>query len=256
MILALDIGNSNIYGGVFKGNELKLRFRKSSIHKASSDEVGLFLRSVLQENKINPNDIEHFAVCSVVPGLDHSLRNCSLKYFDRNPFFLQPGVKTGLKIRYHNPHEVGADRIANGIAATYLYPGKDLIIVDFGTATTFCAVSADKDYLGGVIVAGIGISGEALSTKTAKLPNVEIVKPKQALGRTTVESIQSGLYFGNLGMVKEISTRLTQECFGGKRPFIIGTGGIASLFADANIFDVEAPDLVLHGLLIALQQSF
>jgi type III pantothenate kinase len=255
MILALDVGNSNIYGGVFKGEEILLRFRKDSTHKASSDEIGLFLRSVLRENNVDPDQIEHFAICSVVPSLDHTLRNCSRKYFDRNPFVLQPGVKTGLKVRYHNPHEVGSDRIANAIAATHLYPGKDLILIDFGTATTFCAVSSSCEYLGGVIVAGLGISAEALSAKTAKLPTVEIVKPKQTLGRNTVESIQAGLYFGNIGMVREITERLSAECFAGQKPFVVGTGGIASLFADAGIFDVEAPDLVLHGLLRALQQN-
>lgn len=255
MILALDVGNSNMLGGVFQGDELKFQFRKNSVQKASSDEMGLFLRSVLRENGLNPDEVEHFAVCSVVPSLDHSLRNCARKYFDRNPFFLQPGVKTGLKVRYHNPVEVGADRIANAIAATHLYPGKNLVIVDFGTATTFCAVSSDRDYLGGVIVAGVGISAEALALRTAKLPTVEIVKPERTLGKATVESIQSGLYYGNIGMVREISGRLAQECFEGNKPFVIGTGGIASLFADAGLFDVEVPDLVLKGLFLALKQN-
>jgi type III pantothenate kinase len=175
-----------------------------------------------------------------------------MKYFDRNPFILQAGVKTGLKIRYKNPLEVGADRIANAIAAVHEYPEQDLLIIDFGTATTICAVSGTKEYLGGVITAGLRISMEALESQTSKLPPVEIIKPENCLGRATIESIQSGLYYGTIGQVKEITRRISLEVFDGRKPKIIGTGGFASLLAKAGIFDEENPDLVLKGIYLSL----
>jgi type III pantothenate kinase len=255
MILALDVGNSQIYAGVFDGDKLRVTFRKNTKDGASSDEVGLFLRAALRENDINPEDITQIAICSVVPEVVYSLRNGCIKYFKRNPFLLQAGVKTGLKIKYRNPLEVGADRIANAIAATHLYPGRDLLIVDFGTAATFCAINAEKEYLGGVIVAGPRIQMEALESKTAKLPSVEILAPKEILGRSTVESIQSGLFYGQIGAIKEISQRLTDECFHGERPYVIGTGGFSTLFDRQGLFDVVLPDLVLKGLVVALQMN-
>lgn len=255
MILTLDVGNSQIYAGVFDGDQLKLTFRKPTKDGASSDELGLFLRAALRENGLQPERIEHIAICSVVPDVVHSLRNACFKYFKRTPFLLQAGVKTGLKIKYRNPLEVGADRIANAIAATHQFPGKDLIIVDFGTATTFCAITADSDYLGGVIVAGPRIQMESLESRTAKLPTVEIISREETLGRSTVESIQSGIFYGQIGMVREISSRLTEECFGGRRPWIIGTGGFSTLFDKHGLFDAVIPDLVLKGLVRALQMN-
>jgi len=252
MILCLDVGNSQIFGGVFKREKILLRFRKTSKGGASSDETGLFLRNVLRENNINPTDIREIALCSVVPDVVHSLKNACRKYFDINPFILQAGVKTGLRITYNNPTEVGADRIANAVGATQLYPNKDMIIIDLGTATTFCAVTNSKDYLGGVITPGLRISMEALESKTAKLPSVEIITPSKTLGKSTVESIQSGLYFAHLGTMREIVNRLTQECFDGKMPLIIGTGGFAGLFDEEKLFKVIQSDLVLIGLKNAL----
>ena len=253
MILTLDVGNSNIYGGVFENEKLLVTFRKNTKDGATSDETGLFLRAVLRENEINPALIHQIAICSVVPETVHSLRNACLKYFERQPFLLQAGVKTGLKIKYRNPLEVGADRIANAIAGVNLFPNKNLIIVDFGTATTFCAISADKEYLGGVIVPGPRIQMESLVSKTAKLPSVEIISPKETLGRSTVESIQSGLFYGQLGMIKEIQNRLCQECFNGEKAFYIGTGGFATLYDRQDVFDEVTPDLVLRGLVAALK---
>jgi len=248
MILALDVGNSQIFGGVFDQGNIKLRFRKTSKTGASSDEFGIFLRTVLRENNLDPRAVKKIVACSVVPDVVHSLRNSCRKYFDVNPLFLEPGVKTGLQIQYRNPIEVGADRIANSIAATQMYPQKNLIIVDLGTATTFCAISQKKEYLGGVILAGLRLSMEALESQTSKLPSVEILGMKEVLGRATVESIQSGLYFGHIGAMKEIIGRLSNECFGGHKPFVIGTGGFANLFEKEQVFDVIQADLVLHGL--------
>lgn len=255
MILTLDVGNSQIFGGVFEKDQIKLRFRKTSKTGASSDEIGIFLRSVLKENDLDPDQVTHIAMCSVVPDVVYSIRNACKKYFNINPFVLQAGVKTGLKINYRNPLEVGADRIANSIAATHLYPKKNIVVVDLGTATTFCAISAEKDYLGGSIVSGLRLNMESLESQTAKLPSVEIVAMKEALGRSTVESLQSGLYFGHLGTMKEITKRISDECFAGEKPFVIGTGGFSSLFDKEKVFDVAHPDLVLQGLLMALKMN-
>lgn len=260
MILSLDVGNTTIHGGVFDGDQLLMQFRRTSEFRASSDELGVFLRSVLRENSIDPSRIDKIAICSVVPDAIHSLRNACVKYFGVNPFLLQAGVKTGLKVKYRNPIEVGADRIANAIAGTHLYPNENLLIVDFGTATTFCAVNREKEYLGGVIIAGMRISMEALETKTAKLPSVEIVSMREALGRSTVESIQSGLYYGQVGTVREINRKLIDECFAddvkaGSKPRVLATGGFAGLFEKEGLFDEIIPDLVLKGLNLALRMN-
>ena len=255
MVLCLDVGNTQIYGGVFKDDKILMRFRRNSRTGASSDEIGVFLRAVLRENDIDPKSVKQISICTVVPDALHSVRNACLKYFDLNPFVLQAGVKTGLKIKYKNPLEVGADRIANAIAGANIYPERNLLIIDFGTATTFCAVSSDKEYLGGVIIAGLRISMEALETRTSKLPSVEIVRPSSCLSKTTIESIQSGLYYGTIGQIKEISQRITLEAFADDPPIIIGTGGFASLFAKSEIFEKEDPDLVLYGLHQALKMN-
>ncbi|MBS1962711.1 MAG: type III pantothenate kinase [Bdellovibrionales bacterium] len=259
MILALDVGNSQIFGGIIEetpqGPKILFRFRKTSKGGSSSDEYGLFLRQVLRENGFDAEKITRIAIATVVPDVMHSLKGACQKYFDETPFVLQAGVKTGLKVRYKNPVEVGADRIANSIGAVARYPGKNLVIIDLGTATTFCAVTKDKDYLGGSILAGLKISMEALESKTAKLPSVEIVAPENALGKTTIESIQMGLYYGHLGSMREIVARIAKEAFDGEKPFVIGTGGFSRLFERDRIFDVEIPDLVLFGLYEALKMN-
>src|SRR5579883_2733428 len=182
MLLALDVGNSQIFGGVYDGEELKATFRRTSSVRASSDEFGAFFRAILRENGVDPEAIDMAGICSVVPEALHSLRNCFRKYFRFDPFLLQPGVRTGLKIRYRNPLEVGADKIANAIGALERFPGRNLLIVDFGTATTLCAVTRDKEYLGGIITPGIHIAMEALESNTARLPTVEIVRPPEVVG--------------------------------------------------------------------------
>ena len=255
MILCLDVGNTQIYGGLFDKDKMVLSFRKNSKSGASSDETGIFLRTAIRENGYDPAQVKQIAICSVVPEVIYSLRGACMKYFNINPFILQAGVKTGLRVKYRNPLEVGADRIANSIAGTHLYANKNLIIVDLGTATTFCAVTKEKDYLGGSIIAGLRLCMEALEAKTAKLPSVEIISMHEALGRSTVESLQSGLYYGHLGAMKEIIAKITKECFQDEKPLIIGTGGFSSLFEKEKLFDVIIPDLVLKGMLIALQHN-
>lgn len=259
MILSLDVGNTQVYGGVFANldeqQKMLISFRRSSKQGSSSDEVGIFLRTVLRENGIEPTQIKQIVLCSVVPEVIYSLRGACQKYFNITPFILQAGVKTGLRIKYKNPLEVGADRIANSIAATNLYPNQHLILVDLGTATTFCAVTKEKEYLGGSIIAGLKLSMEALEAKTAKLPTVEIIAKNEVLGLSTIDSLQSGLYYGHLGAMKEIITRITQECFRGEKSFVIGTGGFSSLFDKEKLFNAVVPDLVLKGNLIALQMN-
>jgi type III pantothenate kinase len=255
MILCLDVGNTQIYGGLFDKDKMVLSFRKNSKSGASSDETGIFLRTAIRENGYDPAQVKQIAICSVVPEVIYSLRGACMKYFNITPFILQAGVKTGLRVKYRNPLEVGADRIANSIAGTHLYGNKNLIIVDLGTATTFCAVTKEKDYLGGSIIAGLRLCMEALEAKTAKLPSVEIISMHEALGRSTIESLQSGLYYGHLGAMKEIVAKITKECFQDEKPLIIGTGGFSSLFEKEKLFDVIIPDLVLKGMLIALQHN-
>src|SRR5262247_1627640 len=255
MILCLDVGNTQIFGGVFKDHKLVSAFRKSSTNIASSDEFGLFLRAVLRESGFDPFEVSQVAICSVVPNFVHSLRAPSLKYFGGEPFLLQPGVKTGLKINYRNPVEVGADRIANAVSAVHRFPDTNLIILDLGTASTFCAISADRQYLGGAITAGLRISMEALEAKTARLPAVEILKPVTVIGRSTVEAIQSGLFFSAVGAIREITRRMKAECFPGQAVTVIGTGGFSRLFEEENLFDLLVPDLVLHGLYLVWQMN-
>jgi type III pantothenate kinase len=248
MLLCLDIGNTQIHGGVFDGDTLLCQFRKSTQPLGSTDEIGIFLVSVLRENRVDPRSVDRVALCSVVPAALHPVRGASKQYFGREPFVLQAGVKTGLKVRYRNPLEVGADRIAGAVAATQRQPGRNLIVVDCGTATTFDVVNAAGDYLGGVILPGVGVSAETLASRTAKLPRVEIARPETVLGRSTVESIQSGLYHGHSGAIRHIVDGLTKEVFGGEKPYVVGTGGFARMLEEERLFDEIVPELVLLGL--------
>ncbi|MBD3646738.1 MAG: type III pantothenate kinase [Pseudomonadales bacterium] len=248
MILCLDIGNSQVYGGIFDGDELLLQFRRTSQQRSSSDELGVFFRSVLRENNVVPDEIDQIVICCVVPDLMYSLRACCQQYFGIDPLVLRPGSKTGLKIRYRDPRQVGSDRIADALGAITLFPNTDLIVVDFGTATTLCAISKDKEFLGGNIIPGVRLSMEALEAGTAQLPPVEIIPPDEVLGRSTVESIQARLYWSNVGMIKELVTRISNDVFGGQRPLLVGTGGFSHLFDREKLFDHVVPDLILIGL--------
>ena len=193
MKLCLDVGNSHIYGGVYESGRVLLTFRRGTKAGSSSDEYGLFFRGVLRENDIDPNQVDEIALCSVVPEAIYAISAACQKYFDIKPFILKAGVKTGLKIQYRNPLEVGADRIANAIAGAELFPDQNLIILDMGTATTLCAIGKDRSYRGGVILPGLKMSMQALESGTSKLGSVEIIRKDVCLGRTTTSSIQSGL---------------------------------------------------------------
>jgi type III pantothenate kinase len=248
MLLCIDTGNSDIHAGVFDGESIRCQFRKSTHPLGSADELGVFFSAVLRENGLDPRAIVGTAICSVVPAAVGALRQACRQYFSSEPFILEAGVKTGLKIRYKNPLEVGADRIANAIAATQLRPGRPILVVDCGTATTFDVISATGDYLGGAILPGLGVSAQSLASHTAKLPRVEIAVPAQALGRTTTESIQAGLYFGQVGAIRHLLNQLTREAFPGEAPWIIGTGGFVRLFDGEELFSEIVPELVLRGL--------
>jgi len=249
MILCLDVGNSQVYGGLFDDGRLSAQFRRTSLKHSSSDELGVFFRSVLRENQIDPDAVQFIAICCVVPDMLYSLRACCQKYFGVEPLILRPGIKTGLKIGYRDPKEVGADRIADAVGAIKLFPGRNLIVADFGTATTLCAITRDKEFLGGNIIPGVRLAMEALEAKTAQLPSVEIVPPASAFGRSTIESIQAGLYWSNVGMMRELVARITAEVFRDEAPLVIGTGGFAQLFIREKLFDHLVPDLILTGLM-------
>jgi type III pantothenate kinase len=252
MLLCLDVGNTHILGGVFDGEKLILRFRHATHPLGTADQFGIFLRNILQTNGLESDKIRAVAICSVVPSCNYTLRHAITQYFSKAAFFnLQAGVKTGLNIKYKNPAEVGADRIANAIGAMNAFPGKNIIIIDAGTATTFCAINKNRDYLGGVIMAGVKLSMEALKSNTAKLMEVDIETPATVLGQTTRESIQRGLYFGHLGALREVVAGLDKELFDKENAMVIGTGGFSQLFREAGIFDIILPDLVLQGLKIA-----
>ena len=251
MILCIDVGKTQVFGVVFESGELICQFRRTSQLRSTSDELGVFFRSVLRENNVDPQGLTEIVVCCVVPDLLYSLRACAQKYFAIEPLVLRPGVKTGLKIQYRDPKEVGADRIADAVGAIKLFPDRNLIVADFGTATTVCAISKDKVFLGGNILPGVRLSMEALEMRTAQLPSVEIKPVRTALGTNTVESIQSGLYWSNVGMLKEIVSRITEQVFSSEQeqPLVVGTGGFVHLFDRQNIFNHVVDDLILVGLL-------
>lgn len=248
MLLCLDIGNTHILGGVFNKENLIIRFRYATHLIGTADQFGIFLTNILHTNKIKPAQISAAASCSVVPSLDYTIKHMISLYVGSPHYVLQAGVKTGLNIKYKNPSEVGADRIANAIGAVTRFPQKNIIIVDMGTATTICAINKKRDYLGGTILPGMRLAMETLKNNTAKLTEVDIEIPTSYIGRSIRESIQTGLYYGHLGALREIINGFKQEIFQNESVLIIGTGGFSQLFKKANLLDIILPDLVLHGL--------
>ncbi len=254
MLLCIDVGNTHLLGGVFSDEKLILRFRYATALLGTADQLGIFLVNILKFHHLDQETVEAIALSSVVPHYDYTLRHCFTQYFNQaSYFFLQPEIKTGLNISCKNPNEIGADRIANAIGAASLFPNRSLIIVDMGTATTFCAMTEKSDYIGGPILPGMRLCMEALKNNTAKLMAVNIEVPVGYVGQNTRESIQSGLYYSHLGALKEIISGLKQEVFSGKSVKIIGTGGFAQLYDGKAIFDTLIPDLVLLGLRAAFK---
>lgn len=256
MLLCLDIGNTHILGGVFENERLIVRFRYATHLIGTADQFGIFLTSILQANQITTDSITAIASCSVVPSCDYTIKHTINHYFDANYFILKMGAKTGLNIKYKQPNEVGADRIANAIGAINAYPNRNIIVIDMGTATTLCAITNTRDYLGGSILPGIRLNMESLKMNTAKLMEVNIEAPQAYIGRSTRESIQVGLFYSQLGALKEITTGIKKSIFNSEDTIVLGTGGFAQLFRDENLFDKILPDLVLHGLQKAYQFSF
>jgi len=248
MLLVLDVGNTQIFGAVWQQDKIVLRFRKSSRDQPSSDECGLFLKATLRENGISPEHIKHIVMASVVPNLNHTIASACIKYFQLRPLILEPGVETGLKILIYNPQELGADRIANAVGATWLYPNQNLVVFDFGTANTACIITRDKEYIGGMIAPGLRLMMEVLEQKTAKLPTVEIKVPGGMSGKNSIEQIQAGIYYSTLGMAREFIKHVAEHEFKQQEFLVLGTGGFARLYEQAGIFDQFEPDLILHGL--------
>ena len=249
MLLCLDVGNTHIHGGVFSDtDELSLQFRYPSSGPMSSDVFGLFVAGVLREHQLDPKLIQAVSMSSVVPSIDYTIKSACKKYFNLMPLEIKAGVKTGLNIRVKQPSKVGADRIATATAAIENYPNRDIVVIDFGTATTVCAITKNKDYLGGAILPGMQTSQQALCSAAAQLMPVSIVKPDSALGLTTESNIQSGLYYGQLGGVRCIIDAFQQDVFAGNKPYVIATGGYAYLFEDESLYDVVDSYMVLRGL--------
>ncbi|MFN3234479.1 MAG: type III pantothenate kinase [Gammaproteobacteria bacterium] len=255
MILCLDVGNTHIFAGVFEGENLKFRFRYPSNQPCTSDTVGLFLTNVIEQNGLDCQSIDAICMASVVPSLDYSINAACIKYFGITPLELKPGVKTGVRLRVKNPLEVGADRIANVVAATHYFPNRPIILLDFGTATTVCAIDKNKAFLGGAILPGFKVMMESLSQNAAKLSAVDIVRPENALGKCTESNIQSGLYHAQLGAVKTLITAFQEDAFPGEHVVVLATGGYAQLLEHESLFEKNIPDLVLHGLRLVWEKS-
>ena len=251
MLLCIDIGNTNITFGLYEGDKLGPRWRIRTIHEKMPDEYGVLLDQMVLHRGYRPEQVMGAIIASVVPPLRPVFEQVCQEYVGQKPLVLDVGVKTGVRIRYENPWEVGADRVADAAAVQALY-SVPACVVDFGTATTFDAVSAEGDYLGGAIAPGIGIAAQALFERTAKLHRVELTRPPSAIGRTTTHSIQSGLLFGYVGLVEGMVARFKAEL--GPDTQIIATGGLAEIIArETDVIDVVDPWLTLHGLQIIYQ---
>jgi type III pantothenate kinase len=246
MLLAIDIGNTEITLGVFEGEELRATWRLATRLHRVADEYAALSMKLLEHRGLKLNDISEIALCCVVPPLLSTITDMCRRYFNVTPLVVGAGVKTGVRIRMDNPREVGADRIVNAAAAHHLYGGP-VIITDFGTATTFDVVSREGDYLGGVIAPGMGTAAEALYTRAAMLPRVELAPPKHVIGTSTTTAMQSGIIYGYIGLVEGIVSRLQKEL--GEKTTVVATGGYAGLIAnETSIINTVNPDITLIGL--------
>ncbi len=253
MLLCIDIGNTNIMLGLYEGEELGPHWRMATIRERMPDEFAIQLLALLDHAGIAPQQIDGVALASGVPTLTQRWCEVCRRYLDREPMVVHSGMKTGLTILYDNPNAVGADRVVDAVAA-YTFYGGPLIIVDFGTATTFEAVTAAGEYLGGAIAPGVGVAADALAQRAARLPTVDIAQPPSPIGRNTVHSMQSGLFYGYVGLVEGMVARFKAELDTDAQ--VIGTGGLAPLFAGGtNVLDIIAPWLTLDGLRLVYEMN-
>ncbi|MCM3676318.1 MULTISPECIES: type III pantothenate kinase [Peribacillus] len=253
MIFVLDVGNTNTVLGVYDEDILKYHWRIETNRHKTEDEYGMVIKSLLQHEGLSFDQFDGIIISSVVPPIMFALERMCKKYFGIKPLIVGPGIKTGLNIKYENPREVGADRIVNAVAGIHEY-GSPLIIVDFGTATTYCYINEDKQYMGGAIAPGINISTEALYSKAAKLPRIEISRPEGIIGKNTVSAMQAGILYGYVGQVEGIVNRIKAQS--NIEPTVIATGGLATLIAnESTVIDVVEPFLTLKGLQLIYKRN-
>ncbi|SFD01645.1 pantothenate kinase [Bacillus sp. OV322] len=253
MIFVLDVGNTNTVLGVYDDETLKHHWRIETNRHKTEDEYGMIIKSLLEHEELSFEEFDGIIISSVVPPIMFALERMCKKYFRIKPIVVGPGMKTGLDIKYENPREVGADRIVNAVAGIQEY-GSPLIIVDFGTATTYCYINEEKQYMGGAIAPGIGISTEALYSKAAKLPRIEIARPDDIIGKNTVSAMQAGILFGYVGQVEGIVARIKEQS--PNSPTVIATGGLAGLIAsESDVIDIVDPFLTLKGLQLIYKRN-
>jgi len=257
VILVLDVGNTNTVLGVFKEKKLLVEWRISTDAKKTADEYGIQVMQLFHQSELKTEQIKGVIISSVVPNIMYSLEHMIRKYFNLIAMVVGPGVKTGINVKYDNPKEVGADRIVNAVSAHEIYK-RSLILIDFGTATTFCAISKDADYIGGTICPGIKVASDALFERAAKLPRVELVKPEKIIGKNTVSSMQAGIIYGYIGQVDYIVNVMKSEMIsmGEEEPFVVATGGLSKLISDESFaIDEFHPNLTLEGLRIIYEKN-
>jgi len=253
MLLVMDIGNSNIGFGLYRGDDLNHHWRVATDRNKTEDEYGMLLYSLFSSVGLSFSRIDGVIISSVVPPLNFPVERMCLKYFHKKPLIIGPGIKTGLNIKADFPREIGADRIVNAVAAIHFY-GSPVIVVDFGTATTISYIDEKGQYWGGAIAPGINVSAEALVSRAAKLPRIELAKPQSVIGRNTIASMQAGIFYGYVGMVDGIVYRMMQEQQ--VKAKVVATGGFSSLIAnETESIDVVDPELTLKGLKLIYERN-
>lgn len=252
MLLAIDIGNTSIKLGIFDHDNLMTAWQLATELNRQSDEYGMLLLSLLHNKEVNPSDIDGVVLCSVVPPLVPTFQKTSQKYLCISPLIIEAGIKTGIRICVENPRELGPDRVANAVAAHSLY-GESVIVIDLGTATTFDVISKEGDYIGGVIAPGVSIASEALFLRTAALPRIEFNQPMEIIGRNTISAMQSGIFYGYIGLIENILKKIEQylAC----KTTVVATGGYAQLINEITTIDKIEPNLTLIGLQLIYEMN-